>query len=202
MLSLWIIALSGCASMSGDECATSDWSAVGYEDGSRGYTSERFSNYRKDCAKHDITPDFQAYQKGRTDGLVEFCQPSRGFNLGASGSRYNGVCAANLEPDFLDAYRVGEQLYTLRSNVSSANSQIYAKQSEIEDIERYIVNKETLLIAEETSAEDRVRALADLKRHSERIGELETEIELLIADRALHERDLQNYQQTVEAYGY
>ena len=188
--------------MSADECATSDWSAVGYEDGSRGYTSERFGNHREACAKHGVTPDFQAYQQGRTGGLVEFCQPSRGFNLGASGSSYNGVCAANLEPDFLDAYRVGQQLHTLRSNVSSANSQIYVKESEIEDIERYIVKKEALLIAEETSAEDRVRALADLKRHSERIGVLETEIGLVIADRALHERDLQNYQQTVEAYGY
>ena len=202
MLSLWIIALSGCASMSGDECATSDWSAVGYEDGSRGSTSERFSNHREACAKHGITPDFQAYQQGRTDGLVEFCQPSRGFNLGASGSSYNGVCAANLEPDFLDAYRVGQQLHTLRSNVSSANSHIYSKQSEIEDIERYIVNKEALLLAEETSAEDRVRALADLKRHAERIGVLETEIDLMIADRALLERDLQDYRQTVEASGY
>ena len=81
ILGLGLIALGGCASMSGDECATSDWTAVGYEDGSRGYTSDRFGNHRKACAKHGITPDFQAYQQGRTDGLVEFCQPSRGYNL-------------------------------------------------------------------------------------------------------------------------
>jgi len=201
-LSLGIIALSGCASMSGDECATSDWSVVGYEDGSRGYTTERFSNHRKACAKHGITADFQTYQRGRTDGLVEFCQPSKGYNLGASGGRYDGVCAVNLEPDFLDAYRAGQQLFTLRSNVSSANSLIDSKRHELEDIERYVVNKEALLIADETSSDDRVRALADLKRHSERTGELELEIELLIADRARFERDLQDYKQTVDASGY
>jgi hypothetical protein len=188
--------------MSGDECAVSDWTAVGYEDGSRGYTSDRFGNYRKACAKHGVTPDFQAYQQGRTDGLVEFCQPSRGYNLGVSGSRYNGVCAVNLEPDFLDAYRAGQQLYTLRSNVNSANSQIYSKEQELEDIERSVIGKTALLIAAETTTEDRVLLLADLKRMSERSGELEVEIELLIADRARFEQDLRNYEQTVAAYAY
>jgi hypothetical protein len=202
MLSLGMIALSGCASMSADECATSDWTAVGYEDGSRGYNSDRFGNHRKACAKHGVTPDFQAYQGGRTDGLVEFCQPSRGYILGANGGRYNGVCATNLEDDFLDAYRVGQQLYTLKSNVSSANSQIYSKEHELEDIEQSVVNKSVLLIAAETATEDRVLLLADLKRLSERTGELEAEIERLIADRARFEQDLQHYEQTVAAYGY
>lgn len=201
-LALGVIALSGCASMSGDECVTSDWTAVGYEDGSRGYTSERFGDHRKACAKHGITPDFQAYQGGRTDGLVEFCQPSRGYNLGASGGRYNGVCAIHLEDDFLDAYRVGQQLYTLKSNVSSANSKIYSKEDELEDIEQSVVNKSALLIAAETATEDRVLLLADLKRLSERTGELEAQIDRLIADRARFEQDLQHYEQTVAAYGY
>ena len=75
------LVMSGCASMSSEECALSDWSAVGYEDGSRGYTTERFSNHRKSCAKHGVTADFRAYQEGRDEGLVEFCQPSRGYNL-------------------------------------------------------------------------------------------------------------------------
>ena len=46
-----LLFLSGCASMSSDECANSDWTAVGYEDGSRGYTSDQFSSRRKACAK-------------------------------------------------------------------------------------------------------------------------------------------------------
>lgn len=196
------VALSGCASMNADECANSDWTAVGYEDGSRGYTSDRFGNHRKACAKHGVTADFQAYQQGRSDGLLEFCQPGRGFNLGASGGRYQGVCAADLEPGFLEAYRVGQQLYTLRSNVNSANSLIYQNESELDDIELAKREKEALLIASETSVEDRVLLLADLKRLSERTGELEAEIEQLIIDRARFEQELQSYEQTVAAYGY
>lgn len=188
--------------MSSDECASSDWSAVGFEDGARGYTSDQFSNHRKACAKHGITADFGAYQQGRTSGLVEFCQPGRGYNYGASGGRYNGVCAAELEPQFLDAYRAGQQLYTLRSNVNSANSQIYNKQRELEGIAVAVRDKEALLIAANTSTEDRVLLLADLKRLSERSGELEVEIDALIADRARFEQDLRHYEQTVAAHDY
>lgn len=202
LLSLLVIGLAGCATMSGDECATSDWTAVGYEDGSRGYTSERFGKHRKACAKHGITADFEAYQQGRGQGLVEFCQPGRGFNLGVNGGQYNGVCSVELEADFLDAYRVGQQLYTLRSKVSSANTKIYNKKHELEDIEDQITHNEALLIGDQTTTEDRVLLLADLKRLSERTGELEAEIEALIADRARHEQNLQHYEQTVAAYGY
>jgi len=202
LLSLLVIGLAGCATMSSDECATSDWTAVGYEDGSRGYTSERFSKHRKACAKHGVTADFQAYQQGRSQGLVEFCQPGRGFNLGANGGQYNGVCSVELEADFLDAYRVGQQLYKLRSNVSSANSQINYKKHELEDIDDQISHNEALLIGDQTTTEDRVLLLAELKQLSERTGELEIEIEVLIADRARHEQDLEHYEQNVAAYGY
>lgn len=201
-LSLAFLALAGCASMSSDECAMSDWTAVGYEDGSRGYTTERFSSHRKACAKHGITADFTAYQQGRNQGLVEFCQPGRGFNLGANGGQYHGVCQADLEPEFLDAYRAGHKLYTLRSYVNSANSKIYAKESELNYIKDQIRDKEALLISAETTTEQRILLLADLKDLSERTGELEAEIEMLIADRARFEQDLQFYEQTVAAYGY
>ena len=196
------LTLSGCATMSSDECAMSDWRAVGYEDGSRGYTTERFSSHRKACAKHGITADFTAYQEGRTQGLVEFCQPGRGFNLGANGGHYNGVCAADLEPEFLDAYRAGHKLFTLRSYVNSANSKIYAKEGELNYVKDQIRDKEAQLISSETTTEQRVLLLADLKELSERTGELEAEIDMLIADRARFEQDLQYYEQTVAAYDY
>ena len=199
---LVFLGLGGCATMSGDECANSDWRAVGYEDGSRGYTTERFGSHRKACAKHGITADFTAYQDGRNQGLVEFCQPGRGFNLGASGGHYNGVCAADLEPEFLDAYRAGHKLYTLRSYVNSANSKIYAKEGELNYIKEQIQEKEAKLISDQTTTEQRVLLLADLKELSERTGELESEIEGLIADRARFEQDLHYYEQTVAAYGY
>lgn len=197
-----VLALSGCATMSEDECLTSDWGAIGYEDGARGYTMEQFSNRRQACAKHGVTPDFRAYQEGRDEGLVSYCQPSRGYNLGVSGGTYYGVCDVALEEEFLDAYRVGNQLYSLRSNVQSANNRIYSKERELERVESQIRAKEALLIADETTTEDRVILLADLKDLSERTGELETEIDQLIVDRARFEMELAEYEATVASYGF
>jgi len=188
--------------MSSEECANSDWVAVGYEDGSRGLTTDKFGSRRKACAKHGVTADFQAYQQGRAEGLVEFCQPSRGYNLGVSGGTYHGVCDIAMEEEFLDGYRAGNQLYQLRSNVSSANSAIYYKEAELKRIKDEIREKEAALISDEVTTEDRILLLADLKDLSERTGELEAEIEDLVADRARYEYELRDYEATVAAYGY
>ena len=197
-----LLVLSGCATMNSDQCAMSDWVAVGYEDGSRGYTSDRFGGYRKACAKHGISPDFQAYQSGRREGLVEYCRPSRGFELGAAGGRYNGVCDVALEEEFLDGYRLGSELHRLRSNVSSADAAIASRQRRIDGNEELIGEKEALLIGEEATVEERVLILADLKRLAEEQGELEAEIDDLLVERAGHEAELREYESTLTAYGY
>jgi Protein of unknown function (DUF2799) len=195
-------ALSGCASMSAEECAASDWKAVGFEDGARGYTSDRFAQHRKDCAEHGITADFDAYQAGRSQGLQEFCQPGRGFSHGVSGGQYSGVCPQELEAGFVDAYNAGYKLYGLRANVNGTNSAIYARQSELKNTEDRIVDIGVALIDDETTRDERIQLLAELKKLSERSGELESEIESLVAERARAEQELESYQQTLTAYGY
>jgi hypothetical protein len=202
VLLLVVAGLGGCASMSGDECLASDWEAIGYEDGARGYTSDHLGQYRKACAKHGVTPDFADYQAGREQGLVEYCQPGRAFNVGVNGGRYNGVCDVNLEADFLDAYNAGYHLYSLRSNVNHATSRINAKENELERIEKTMRDKEALLIAKETATEERVLLLADLKDLSERTGELEEQIKDLYEQRARHQVELEQYQVAVLDYGY
>lgn len=197
-----LVGLSGCATMSGDECVTSDWSAIGYEDGSRGYTTDRHAKYRKACAKHGITPDFTAYQSGRDRGLVEYCQPSRGFSVGSNGGSYNGVCRVELEADFLDGYKTGRHLHTLRTNVSRASSSISSKEYEMKRNEDDIIVMAAALISDETTMERRVILLADMNELSERNGRLETEIRDLYDLRARSEVELEHYRLYVADLGY
>jgi len=201
-VALVVSGLGGCAGMSGDECVTSDWAAIGYEDGARGYTTDRISQRRKACAKHGVTPDFAAYQSGRAQGLVEYCQPGRGFDVGSNGGRYNGVCSVDLEADFLDAYNAGYHLYTLRSNVNRANSAINSKERELQRIKDEMREKEASLIGEETTTEERVLLLVDLKDLSERTGQLEAEIQDLHEQRARSQVELEQYQVAVIDYRY
>ena len=194
--------LAGCASMSGDECATSDWHAIGFEDGSRGYNANRLGNHRKACAKHGVTPDFQAYHTGHDQGLGHYCQPSRGFTLGSNGGSYNGVCSSHREGEFVDAYNSGYHLYNLRSRVNSANSQIYNKRHALEHNEELMLEKELALIAPDTTTVDRIRIIAELKDLSEANGHLEAEISQLIEERAHHEHELASYEATLASSAY
>lgn len=199
---LALVGLGGCASMSAEECAMSDWHTVGFEDGSRGLTADRLGDHRRACAEHGYAPDFAAYQAGREEGLRLYCQPSRGFNLGANGGRYLGVCPTELEAEFLDGYQVGVELYNLRSNVNSANSRISASEHELQRTKELMRSKEAALIDRETTTEARILLLADLKDLAERSGELEAEIDRLIDERARHEERLSAYQATLAHSGY
>ncbi len=202
ILVLALAGLGGCASMSADECVTMDWATIGFEDGSRGYTADRLGSHRKACAKHGVTPNLAAYQSGHAQGIEAFCQPGRGFNFGVNGGGYRGVCPAHLEQDFLEAYSAGHKLHSLRSSLNTANNLIYAKEAEMDNAEERIVAAQLELISSETTSEQRVALLVELKDLAKRIGELEVEIDQLIADRARIEQDLQYYESTLTAYGY
>ncbi len=197
-----LIALSGCASMSADECAVSDWRAIGFEDGSRGYTSDRLGNHRKACAKHGVAPNFDDYQSGRREGLRQYCQPSRGFNAGANGQRYNGVCPSDLEPDFVSAFNSGHRLYTLRSSVNATNQQLSNRRSELERNEDRTIAAGIELVSQETTTENRILLLAELKDLAERKGQLESEIVALIEDRVVFEQQLAEYEDYIASARY
>ena len=197
-----LLALSGCAGMSADECALSDWRTIGFEDGSMGYTADRVGSHRKACAKHGVAPDFDAYQSGWREGVRQFCQPSRGFNVGASGARYNGICPSDMEPEFVDAYNSGHRLYNLRASVNQATNQINARKASLERKEDRIRAVEAELIARETTAENRVLLLVELKELSEETGQIEAEIVSLVEERAVAEQQLYEYEAIIADASY
>ena len=190
--------LSGCATMSQDECRMADWYSVGFEDGVRGAGADNIGKHREACAEHGIAPDFDRYQAGRDSGLVEFCQPSKAYRLGVAGGGYNGVCNSELEEDFLIAYRDGRHLYKLQSQVNSVDSALRSKRAKIEDNKQLLTDKELLVIADETTKEDRILLLKEIWELGKMQGELEEEILELEKIRILRVQDLENYRQEIE----
>jgi len=194
---LIVIMLSGCAAMSEEECVYSDWTAVGYEDGADGRSSDRIGDYRRACADHNITADFQAWQAGREQGLIEYCQPLRGFQVGESGGYYDGVCNSNLEPEFLNAFRLGAEFYSLRSGLNVVASRVASSAEAIQRIDSDVAGIEFIIILDETTPARRTLILADMREHSEIKGELVLEAELLIEERTLVELALVEFEFTV-----
>jgi hypothetical protein len=183
--------------MNEGECLTGDWYTIGFEDGSLGHPTSRVGQYRKACAKHGVAPDFAAYKNGREHGLEEYCQPAKGFNLGSRGGHYTGICPSEYEDAFLASYNRGAELYTLRKSVQNTQNLINSNKAELQRVKHHVRDSQAALIASDTSVQDRVMLIAELKDLSERKGELESEIDVLISELANHERDLTAYESTL-----
>jgi chromosome segregation ATPase len=93
-------------------------------------------------------------------------------------------------------------LHTLQSNVNRATAGINARHNELERIDKDILASEAELIDGGTTTERRVILLAELKNLSERIGELDSEIEDLYQQRARYQMELEQYQVALVDYGY
>ena len=192
---LW--ALAGCSSMSANQCLATDWRTVGYEDGVSGYSGDRVGQYRKACTKHGISPDLTAYQQGRDQGLREFCKPLNGFRTGSRGRGYNGVCPAELDGPFLEAYESGRQLYNLRSRVGSAANEINSMRAESERLDADMASVATQILNTSLTKEQRAQMLIDTKHMAERKGEIKARLPQLENDLQMYQRDLDDYRATL-----
>ncbi len=199
---LAVVFLSGCATMSAEECLTADWQAIGYEDGARGASVSAVTSRRQACAKTaGVTVDMAAYMAGRDMGLVEFCQPPNGYALGARGGAYLGVCSGPEEREFVAAFESGRQLYALENAVASAEAQINKAQYDLHEVDKQITHTEVTLIAPGTPAEQRLRMLADLKHLSERKGNIETALIALNRDHVRAQEELAEYHRFIAFNG-
>jgi hypothetical protein len=103
------VSVMGCATLSKEECLQGDWKSIGYRDGTHGYDLTRFEQHQTACADYHVAPDRNAYQAGRDEGLLVYCTPSNGFNLGERVEDYNSICPPYLESAFLKQYERGLQ---------------------------------------------------------------------------------------------
>jgi hypothetical protein len=103
--------VAGCSTLSVEErtalCANSDWYRFGANDGRLGVPGPDRADTIADCAELGHPVDVAAYQRGRAEGLKEYCTVERGYAVGLSGRRYEHVCPPELEPDFLQGYAKG-----------------------------------------------------------------------------------------------
>ena len=192
-----VMVISGCATMSEQACLATDWQSVGFEDGAAGRSVTSIGGYRQACTRHGIAPDLAQYRAGHAEGVEVFCRASNGFDVGRRGYRYQGICPAELEPSFLDAYTEGRQLYELESELRAVENQIAARHRRSEQLASELASASGAIIADGTSAEQRAELLLSVAAMAKEQSEIATEIESLESERALREADLYAYRQTL-----
>lgn len=183
--------------MSEQECLATDWRTVGYEDGVNGFAGDHIARYRNACSEHGVTPNLSEYQAGRDQGLREFCKPANAFRVGARGAGYSGVCPAELDSPFVDAYQSGRQLYVLRSRVGSTQGEIYSMHAELEQIDRDLVSIGAQILDPTVTNEKRAQLLVDSKHMAERKGEIKTRMPQLESELVAYQRELDDYRATL-----
>ena len=177
-----LLVLSGCATLSEEECLTADWFSIGFEDGANGYPSNRIGAHREACAKHGVTPDLRQYQDGHEEGLLNFCTARNGFSRARNGYQYTGICPPSLEPEFLDGYQAGREIYAVTSELSGLRSEQRSNENELSQSQRRLSEMEAVLFSEALSEEERRATYNEITRLRERQGALRSRNEQLIRD--------------------
>lgn len=187
-------ALAGCASMSSEECTVGNWYAVGYTDGARGMPVSRFDRYRTDCSAHGVAPDFENYRSGRSEGLQEFCQPERAFDLGSQGRSNPGVCPDSHRDAFAEAFQAGRQLHELRSSLHQVERRLNVKHERYLALQAREHELEAQLISVQPTVEERLQMLLELKNIGEELHTLQEEMFELEDEHAFHQERLAAYE--------
>lgn len=151
------VLLSGCATMSEDQCMAGDWGGKGYQDGLNGRQEERLQDHASACGKYGVTPNPQAYYSAREQGLRTYCRWENGFRVGRQGNSYYGVCSPAEERRFLPAYQDGVALHSAESALSNAESSLRSAEARIRDRQDKLDAKERELRQDGLSREERER---------------------------------------------
>lgn len=126
ILSILAIGLTGCATLSTDECATGDWHKIGIQDGSDGRTVDRFVKHSKACKLDNSDASRALYASGREKGLTKYCTTVRGYREGALGQIYYGVCPSGSSAQFMRGYELGQRIYKAEAQSSTTLDNYHA----------------------------------------------------------------------------
>ena len=201
LLLLCAAALTGCAAMSQKECQLGDWRTAGFDDGARGVPITRIADYSKACSKYGISPDLASYRSGYDQGLETYCRDGNGFAIGSSGAAYNGVCPANLEPQFMQGFKAGHQLFEMQSSVNSIQSEIASRESALHQIEEQLRADEAAVISDSTPSDQRAQLLLQIADLSQQKGALHSQITDLQRSLAVSQDELARYRDSL-AYNH
>ena len=108
-----VLVVVACGSLENDvasnQCDAAQWKGFGFEDGIRGMDSSSFGVRSGDCDPASKEIRRERYMAGYADGVTRFCTAENGYNQGATGYVYKGICPIALEDQFVKALKAGHR---------------------------------------------------------------------------------------------
>tara|TARA_R110002049_G_scaffold105989_4_gene253063 strand:+ start:847 stop:1392 length:546 start_codon:yes stop_codon:yes gene_type:complete len=172
---LIVALIAGCATIPSEECARTDWHALGVEDGRDGYPQSRIERHAEACAQAGIVPDASAWEAGRQRGLPEYCQLPNAIEHGLAGRRYAGVCD---DADFARLHDAARQLADTRREIESIDRDLTWRERQLatskkldeRDRARLWVDIRSLERKRDRLRDDRIDAAMRLDRLTRELG--------------------------------
>lgn len=106
---LSVALLTGCASLSEEECRVGDWQGIGYNDGTQGRLVTYFAEHVQACKKMGIYPNRQQWLQGREQGLPHYCRAENAYQRGKDGWNFNPVCPVWQLDELSRAHQLGKE---------------------------------------------------------------------------------------------
>ncbi|WP_462159743.1 DUF2799 domain-containing protein [Pseudoalteromonas sp. GB56] len=126
-----LASISGCSSISEQQCQRGDWFDIGFDHGREGYSVTRGKDIIYECLDYAVRPNLADYKRGHKEGLKDYCQSENAFQLGLRGERYNGICGSE---DFRLAWQQGYDRYTITQRRYAIDSRIASIESQLKNI--------------------------------------------------------------------
>ena len=129
---LSVLWLSGCATMSIEECQTANWQRIGEQDGVRGQGSVLAQHY-KACQKGNIVPNQAQYEAGYQRGLAQYCQVEQVFHAALEGRGNYQHCPIARHSQLRPFYQTADRYY-------QSKKQLDALEQRLLDVRDYLRN--------------------------------------------------------------
>lgn len=121
-----LLLLSGCAttqSLTPQQCQTSNWQDIGYQDGRQGRSGDYFGRYVSQCASvMGAAPNRIAWETGRKQGLKGYCTELNAYKRGREGFDWQPVCPLEGIEKLEEAYSQGHYYYLRQRDFDSLYS--------------------------------------------------------------------------------
>lgn len=194
--------VQGCATLSEEDCLTTDWSVLGESDGRQGQPLSELNQYRRQCAEYDVVPDSEAYIEARERGLAVYCTPGNAYREGRSGERDRLVCPAALAPDFQRNHELGREVFASLSRLRNDAAFISSSRSEIEELRSDIEDREESIRADEITEEQANRIRDEIDSMDRRIDDLQDGVLVTAGTLALAIADYRRAVEAARSAGY
>ena len=141
--------LAGCATIPAEQCPHVDWMALGVEDGRQGFGPARLDQHRSACSKAGVVPDAGAWEAGRSQGLIFYCQLPNAISQGLARHAYAQTCADQ-------AFR---ELYVAARRLGDARHAVESVDQDLDSSERHLLNARKLSDKDRAELHSEIRQL-------------------------------------------